>query len=141
MGNKKEITLDLYNLNQYFKELYGLIVSNVVETKGPKGMDNVLRFDVASLFPSLQTMTIKCSWDYGYRFRLQALLELMQSISSLDTVIIIGHNWVKDVLTDEISAEFGAVGWCFRHDETYDDGYGRWVVHKSKVERVVLKTL
>jgi len=133
LQNKTEITLDLYNMYDYFKKLSTLIMSNVVKTKNPKGMDNVMRTDVASMFPSLQTMTIKNSGRCS--FRLPALLELMQSISSLDTVIIFWfHKWIKGALTDDISAEFGASGWSFKYDEKYDNGDGRWVINKSKLE-------
>merc|ERR1712113_32917 len=98
-----------------YKVLSKLILFDVTETKEPKGMENVMRTVWTPIFPSFETLTIQFSKNY--RFRLEGLLEAIQSISSLNTVIItVYHEWVKDVLTDEISAEFDAAGWSIEYD-------------------------
>merc|ERR1712157_204608 len=95
-----------------------LIMENFVETEDPKGLDNVIRTDWTAMFPSFRSLTIL--WSEDYRFQLQALLEVIQSICSLDTVFISRyHEWVKDVLTTEILAKFNAAGWCVEYDDEY----------------------
>ena len=142
LQNKREITLRLNHFDQLqdFKLFAELIMENVVKTHEnkkknnvigsdcflkvlhkPKGKDNVIRTDRTAIFPSFRVLTLMGSNDY--RFRLPALLGVVQLISSLDTVILnniyVDHEWVKDALTDEIVVEFKDAGWCIEIDYEY----------------------
>ena len=83
------------------------------------GKDNVLRPEWISMFPSVHTVHID-TFSYRFKFRLEALLESMKSISSLVTVTVDDQNdWIQDALTDEISAAFTAAGWHIEYKEEH----------------------
>ncbi len=105
------------------------------------GKDNVVRPEWISMFPSVHTLNVKTEGKW-YKFRLEALLESMQSISSSITVTVddkdgivdyrmIG-SWIQSALTDEIVAAFDAAGWNIEYEEEGGKyGDGRLVI-KSK---------
>ena len=143
LQNKTEITVNLYCLDSCFQSLSKLVMFNVVdnEVDTANGKDNVLRPEWISMFPSLHSVTINTNGSI-YKFRLEALLESMQSISPSVTVTVDdGGKWIQSALTDEISAAFDAAGWNIEYETGEPDKYGRYVdnklVIKSKAHCVV----
>ena len=94
------------------------------EYKTAKGIDNVLKRDWISLFPSVHTVRIRTNGNL-YKFRLEALLETMKSLSPSVTVIVEDAGWwAKKALTDEVSAAFKAEGWNMEYDDEHIGFYG-----------------
>ena len=120
--SKEELRLEFYDLNYVFKMMSKLILYNVTVTCRPKGTDNVLKAEWISLFPSVHTVRISTNGS-GYKFRLEALLETMKSLSPSVTVIVedcVGTSkWAKKALTDEVSAAFKAEGWNMEYDDEH----------------------
>ena len=120
LQNKTEITVNLHYLKEYFQSLSKLVMFNVVdydEDDTANGKDNVLRPEWISMFPSLHSVTIN-TWNKVYKFRLEALLESMQSISPSVTVTVKDDGeWIQKALTDDISAAFDAAGWNLKYKE------------------------
>ena len=84
------------------------------------------------MFLLLRTLNIDTMGDV-YKFRLEALLESMQSISPSVTVTVDdGGQWIQSALTDDISAAFDAAGWNIEYK-----GYPDYLVIKSKAHCVV----
>ncbi len=126
--NRTEITLKLYYLKHEFQSLSKLVMFNVMynSNKTANGKDNVLRPEWISMFPSLHSVTIRTGGVY--KFRLEALLESMQSISPSITVTVDDWGtWVQSAMTDEVSAAFDAAGWRMEYKE-------RKLVIKSKAQ-------
>ena len=155
LQNKTEITVNLRWLNDYFQSLSKLVMFNVVRNGGydaergglwsdtANGKDNVLRPEWISMFPSLHSVTIRTG-GYGdlYKFRLEALLESMQSISPSVTVNVKDWGeWVESALADEISAAFDAAGWNIEYEKGDPDKRGDYpdnkLLIKSKAHCVV----
>ena len=85
--------------------------------QSPKGMENVLKPEWISLFPSVHTVSIRAVY---YECRLEALLETVKSLSPLVTVIVEDRRvWAKQILTDKISAVFKAEGWNIEYDDEH----------------------
>ena len=83
------------------------------------GMDNVLKGEWISLFSAVHTVRIRTN-GIGYKFRLEALLETMKSLSPSVTVSVENwNNWAKKAVTDEMSAAFKAEGWNMEYDEEH----------------------
>ena len=125
---KNEIKLRLYQLKRDYQSLSELVVFKLVKNtnRGADGKENVLNPKWIQMFPSLNSVYISTYGDY-YKFRLEALLDSMQSISPSITVTV--HDagvWIKNALSDEISAAFDAAGWDIEYD-------GKLVI-KSKEE-------
>ena len=130
LEKKKKIKLDLSVLYQY-TSLSELVMFNEggmdCVRRPPKGKDNVFRPEWISMFPNVDTLEIETSYK---RFRWEALVESMSSVSSLITVIVEDgvfddEKWLGKAFTDEISAEFDAAGWNAEFD-------GQKLVIKSK---------
>ena len=87
-------------------------------------MDNVLKGEWISLFSAVHTVRIRTNGRY-YKFRLEALLETMKSLSPSVTVIVEDmKEWAKKALTDEVSAAFKAEGWNMEYDDEHIPFYG-----------------
>merc|ERR1711879_1042539 len=92
--SKKEIVLDMDDINDYFKTLSKLIMVDVVDTynamksgKALKETDNALKTEWFALFPSLETLKIY-TFGIDYAFRLDVLLKSMKEISPTLSVVI-----------------------------------------------------
>ena len=85
--------------------------------------ENVLIPEWISMFPSLRTVKIRTYRD-EYKFRLEELLKPMRSIPHSVTVIVEDAGfWIKNVMTAEISAAFGAAGWDIEYDDEHIHPY------------------
>ncbi len=134
--NRTEIKLHLHQLKIHFQSLSKLVMFNVVdnEKKTANGKDNVLRPEWISMFPSLHSVTIRTGYD-DYKFRLEALLESMQSISPSITVSVEDRGeWIQSAMTDEVSAAFDAAGWSLEYDKEDGGYYDGELVIKSKAQ-------
>merc|ERR550525_1210892 len=94
---KKEIELWLVFLHEYFKVLSELVVFKVVDNRGKAviGNDNLIRTEWLSAFPVLSTVRI---WTCGpfYVFRLEVLLEVMESVCHSVTWIVADDGfWIE----------------------------------------------
>lgn len=126
LRNKKEIKLDLASLDYYFPLLSKLVMFNVDWNGGGKRVDgkwcdwfdtcmnerdNVLRTKWMSKCSALHTVRIDTIGN-EYKFRLEALLESMQSLShSISLIIEDGGKWIENELSVGILADFDTAGW------------------------------
>ena len=87
-----------------------------------KDQDNVLKPEWLSMFPSLRTVDINMCGHGDYKFRLEALLETMPLISPSISIVVRGHDseWMREGLSDEISAQFVSAGWNPEYEEETD---------------------
>ena len=77
--------------------------------------------------PSVDSVIIGTYYD-SYKFRLESLLDSMQSISPSITVNVDdGGGWIENELTDDIYTAFDAAGWSIKYKWK-----GRKLVIKSK---------
>ena len=91
-----------------------------------KDQDNVLKPEWLSMFPSLRTVDIDMM---DYKFRLEALLETMPLISPSISIVVKGSGeWMREGLSDEISAQFVSAGWNpeYEEEDKYGDGFIYW---------------
>ena len=125
LETKQQIKVNLWGTNRDYKILSKLIVFDLVEYQrgeAAKGNDNVLKGEWISLFPAVHTVRISTGGSY-YKFRLEALLETMKSLSPSVTVIVEdgygAYKWAKKALTDGVSAAFKAEGWNMEYDDEH----------------------
>ena len=140
LQKREEIKLNIYWMKRYLQSLSKLIMFNVVrnEYETAKDQDNVLKPEWLSMFPSLRTVDIYMYNDY--KFRLEALLETMPLISPSISIVVRGYGydgdskWMREGLSDEISAQFVSAGW----NPEYREEKNRWgTVHW----KLVLKSI
>ena len=124
LQKREYITLNIYYMSLYFESLPKLIMFNVVLpgwNGAAKDQDNVLKPEWLSMFPSLRTVDINMRSDY--KFRLEALLETMPLISPSISIVVRGYaryesdKWMREGLSDEISAQFVSAGWNPEYEE------------------------
>ena len=114
---KKEIVLNMGRLNDYSNSLLDLIMNDMVKGKSiePKGNENLFKTEWISTFPSVKSIVILDYW-LTYKFRLEALLTAVQSISTSSKVIVIDEGkWTRKALNDEISETYREAGYSIKY--------------------------
>merc|ERR1711879_732301 len=87
--------------------------------------DNALKLEWFSLFPSLETLKIITDGT-RYAFRMDVLLQSMNSISPTLSVIVEDRNqWVQKAMTDKVSAQYLNAGLNTEYEKQYDGWIGR----------------
>ena len=114
LQKREVIKLNIHEMNKHLQSLSKLIMFNVVKqgrNGTAKDQHNVLKPEWLSMFPSLRTVDIYMGGVY--KFRLEALLETMPLISPSISIVVRGamNKWMREGLSDEISAQFVSAGW------------------------------
>merc|ERR1712228_465934 len=115
--NKKQIIIDLYQLyNNGDKRINDLLFHSLDKRdydKESKRNDddenNLVRFEMLSLFPNIKTLTIQSTNDIGYYSFSFSLMALLNAIfqSNLNEIIIKseeswnGYNWIKSLWSSD----------------------------------------
>ena len=128
LETKTEIYLNFFDMRNYFNVLPELVMFKVVrnDKKAVIGNDNILRPKWISIFPGLDTVRINTD-GVTYKFRMEALLETMESAKHSLTWIVEDGYWVKRALTNEVRAAFNEKEWNIDSKK-----YGEWVFKQKE---------
>merc|ERR1719474_922250 len=114
-------------LGYHLKAMSNLIIFNMVrysEHEKVNGKDNVIRPEILTMFPSLNTVTIR-TFRGDHKFRLEALLETLRKITSPLTVNVHDDGrWAQKALSDHIAGEYKEAGWNIQYEAGSGGYYG-----------------
>ena len=137
LQKKETVTLSMRKIFYYLKNMSKLMLYNIVENyeTGIKGMDNVIRPEWISCFPSLKTVIIDgAAIPSRYQFRLEALLETVKQISPDITVNVWdAEEWCQEAITDEILQIYDSAGYHMEYEKNESKWYSCLIIKSKKL--------